>query len=681
MKKIFFMLLALLPSLMMADNVSEERAESIAKRFFSSNVKTRSEAPSLRMVWNGESMTTRSESFPAFYVFNNESGKGFVIVSGDDCTSTPILGYSFDQNFSAENMPQNISAWMGGIRSEINEARANHVAARADNHDWAKFEVNDMKPIKVLETALWDQRDPYNSELPVGYVTGCPATAIAIVMRYHSWPEKGVGTIPQSNEAVGDVTLGHTYDWANMPMKYTDAATPDQRKQVGILMRDVGAMVRTQYSAGTAGANPEETLPQLMPIYMRYDRSTIRSIMKKDFSDTEWHALMQKEIDENRPVLYGGYSSGGGHQFVLDGYAADNYYHINWGWSGISNGYYLLTTMNPPEQGAGGSISADGFTKKQDAIIGIQPDAQNPGGGHFDLYVYKPYYENKPYGMITAETSFEQGAEFKLDLKEFQNKGSREFAGQIAIAHYADDGTLKEIVSHKTIDYSVYTQQINDFTEGYFTCTINKPIENGDYLCGVFKYQNPSDWTPIHNGYLENDNCIEKIMLEGGDEPVPPVSKTKLEIAVGEGGHVTCDGKKIEGVQTIEVESNRTFEILICPDEGYELSSLLFNDTEVSSEVKEGVYTTPVISAASAISVVFGKVSGIDDAEYSPVKVSAGNGILTVEGAEAGSQIDIYTLTGAKVKSVKATSDSVNIAIGHAVYVVRVAGRIFKVVM
>ena len=74
-------------------------------------------------------------------------------------------------------------------------------------------------------------------------------------------------------------------------------------------------------------------------------------------------------------MLYGGKSSRGGHAFICDGYDADGYFHINWGWGGLHDGYYLLSVVNPEKGGAGSGSSADGYAMKQDALIGIQAPA------------------------------------------------------------------------------------------------------------------------------------------------------------------------------------------------------------------------------------------------------------------------------------------------------------------
>ena len=85
--------------------------------------------------------------------------------------------------------------------------------------------------------------------------------------------------------------------------------------------------------------------------------------------------LIYNELVANRPVALGGQSTGGGHSFICDGYKYDNadYFHINWGWAGSSDGYFQLSVLQPWEQGIGGSSTLDGFSFGQDAVIGIQP--------------------------------------------------------------------------------------------------------------------------------------------------------------------------------------------------------------------------------------------------------------------------------------------------------------------
>ena len=55
---------------------------------------------------------------------------------------------------------------------------------------------------------------------------------------------------------------------------------------------------------------------------------------------------------------------------MCDGYDTGDYFHINWGWGGMSNGYFLITALNPTVQGTGGSSS--GYNIGQDMLIGLR---------------------------------------------------------------------------------------------------------------------------------------------------------------------------------------------------------------------------------------------------------------------------------------------------------------------
>lgn len=59
--------------------------------------------------------------YSEFFIFNNENGKGFVIISADDCV-TPILAYSYDNIFVADNLPPNLKDWLDGYAEQIRMA-------------------------------------------------------------------------------------------------------------------------------------------------------------------------------------------------------------------------------------------------------------------------------------------------------------------------------------------------------------------------------------------------------------------------------------------------------------------------------------------------------------------------------------------------------------------------------
>ena len=386
-------LFILLANRLLADNVTAEQAHALATDFFKTNVQTRSTAasPQLQLVWDGEDANTRSAgNLPAFYVFNSTDQKGFVIIAGDDVVM-PVLGYSFTNSFVVDGMPSNLKSWMNGLKEQINEARETGLNTSDVVYE-AWRGVSDMTTgdvVKQYQTAEWDQESPYNTLCPkiegTQTVTGCVATAISILMRYHQCPNAGTGTLPaysyealvsgaKIHQNVSGRTLGHTYAWNDMPLQYDRNSSEISKNEVATLMYDCGVMAQSQFNIASAGGTGASTLTAVHGLaeYMNYNKSML-CLRREWYSDAEWIQMLENEIMTVGPVLYGGATlSNEGHQFILDGYTTEDYFRVNWGWSGYSNGYFLISALNPNNQGAGGSTGG-GFVANQDALFGLKP--------------------------------------------------------------------------------------------------------------------------------------------------------------------------------------------------------------------------------------------------------------------------------------------------------------------
>ena len=300
-------LFILLTSRLLADNVTAEQAHALATDFFKTNVQTRntSASPRLQLVWDGEDLSTRSTgNLPAFYVFNNTDRKGFVIIAGDD-VSMPVLGYSFTDNFVVDGMPSNLKSWMNGLKEQINRARETGLNA-SDVVSKAWRGLSDMATgdvVKQYETAKWDQISPYNFLCPeinrIRTVTGCVATAVAILMRYYQWPDVGTGTLPAYNytahingreisQTVPERTLGNTYAWNNMPLEYDWSSSEVTENEVATLMYDCGVMAQAEFNIASAGGTGAATLTAVRGLaeYMKYDKSML-CLRREWYSDTE----------------------------------------------------------------------------------------------------------------------------------------------------------------------------------------------------------------------------------------------------------------------------------------------------------------------------------------------------------------------------------------------------------
>lgn len=312
-------------------------------------------------------------SVPALYVFNNQSAPGFVVVSADD-RFAPLLGMSLQGSFDINRAPSNLLWWLQEYRNEISAAMAAPSPMRRlipENES----ENEDFPVIEPLMATQWNQGTPYNDLCPSDgggkCVTGCVATAMAQVMRYHSWPQQGIGEISYQTGSGIDVSCDFSsvmFDWDNMIANY-DARqyTPEEASAVANLMFAAGASVKMGYTSYESGAYSENITNGLVT-YLGYDSNA--SLVKRNLYGYEaWKELVYSEIAARRPVVYGGSSDAGGHQFVCDGYSGNGYFHINWGWGGYYDGNFLLSALDPSGQGIGGSGSD--FNSAQSAVIAV----------------------------------------------------------------------------------------------------------------------------------------------------------------------------------------------------------------------------------------------------------------------------------------------------------------------
>lgn len=343
-----------------AQPVSEEQAGSIALQFLSgsgSSMKVASRGVQTLEV----AYTAQTGSDNDFYVFNRQGG-GFVIVSADERTAKSVLAYSYEGRFDAENMSPAQEDILSGYRQQIDYARKN----MAPSGDVLKRSSSvGTVIVEPLIKTKWDQGDPYNKLCPTvdGRKTyaGCAACAMAQIMNYWRWPERGHG----SHRNVPDNTLyvdfnESVYDWANMALTYTADSSQVKIDAVSKLMYDCGMSVDMDYPInGTYSF----LVPQSLMAYFNYS-SQARRIKKK--LTENWDSVIAAELDARRPVLYIGVDESGGHAFICDGYDSEGYFHFNIGWGGDGDGFYLTDAV------LGEGLS--GYNSQQEAIIGIYPD-------------------------------------------------------------------------------------------------------------------------------------------------------------------------------------------------------------------------------------------------------------------------------------------------------------------
>lgn len=377
------------------------------------------------------------------YVFGLSDAGGFVIVSNDDCT-IPILGYSDSGTIDPNNMPDNMRSWLQGYAEEIAWLRANGIneppQANRTNRT-AKAEVSPLMKTK------WNQDSPYNDLCPVydangsRSAAGCVATAYAQVMYYTETVTHNNTTTTTTVDIPGYTTstkkivmpaipAGTVINWSAMTDEYDKNSTSEAKTAVANLMLCCGCAVNMNYNR-ESGANTQSVVTALTN-YFGY-ATTTQYVNRSCYTYDNWINLIYHELSNGRPVVYGGESTDRGHEFVCDGYQYDDgdRFHINWGWGGACDGYFLLSLLNPKNQGIGGSSSDSAFTLGQEAVIGIQKKGDE--GTVYDAPTTAP--NSLTINSITlSHSTIAQGESVKVRVNVTNNSDVKVYDGEIYLS-------------------------------------------------------------------------------------------------------------------------------------------------------------------------------------------------------------------------------------------------------
>ena len=490
------LLLALGYSPLQAKRITQWQAQQQAYSFWGKQMPQKAKAKS-------RAATTASRS-DAYYVFNNDAG-GFVIIAGDDAV-TPVLGYTSTGSFDAENLPDGLKDLLKSYERQIAALGDNYVANQTATRTAFTGE-------KLLKTAEWNQYAPFNKYTPNNYVTGCVATAGAIVMKHHGYPAKGTGSHSYTwNGKTLTANFEHDYDWANMPAKY-DGTNDAAFDGVARLMADLGVAVEMQYAKSGSGAYIGDMISALQK-YFGYSKLThLMSIY--DMEAEAWNAKLRGEIDANRPILYSASdASAGGHSFIIDGYK-DESFSVNWGWGGYCNGFYQIGALNPE---SAGKPTGDKYNMGQTAVIGLQPSdgTEKISGMGFLTNVGGLKMLNM---NVTDVKKGQQGGIFCAPIG---NTGDQPFTGEVDVALMNAKGEMREIVTSSPLT-------VDNFAPGWyypsmsFSFVSTVDAEPGDYLAIVAKEKGSSEYIELY------DSNFERLRLPAtGYEPLTFEVRTKM---------------------------------------------------------------------------------------------------------------------------------------------------------
>lgn len=520
-----------------AESITPAQAEAAARRFFLSGSSTLSAGPqhdALRLVWQGPGRMSRTTADAPFYVFNRGENGGFVVIAGESAMN-PILAYAHTGTFRTEGMPDNLKAWAVGLTRSVDEIRrraAGRASSAADHARWSAIQPSDAAEAVDLDTPDWNQTAPYNLKCPLFYgqshaLTGCVATATSIVMGHHRWPDHGTGTLPgyqveYDGSMIPDIALGETYNWKVMPyidgMPF-DYGNEEQKDAVSTLMFHVGVMARANYGLSSTSA-PLSTVNDRLSKFMRYRPGTLY-LHRNHFSPEVWDSLVHKEIEAGRPIIYEGFTDSEGHSFVIDGYQGE-FFGVNWGWGGMSNGYFRLSHLDPDEQGAGGSSSGNGFSINQGGIFRVQPLRDGDKVENVTELVYARL-DNHPTGLVLEEASLpvKAGQTFYVAIGRMLSFSNHLFTGEFRMVLTDHKGQVRQ---------TFFTNRETDIIPGWgafplgfnrrrVEVTLDHDAQPGDRLRIIYCEDGTTDWQPLK--CLETGAHWELVLNESEVTPAP----------------------------------------------------------------------------------------------------------------------------------------------------------------
>jgi hypothetical protein len=485
---LLFILLAYNSMLLNAKSIDPNRAIEIATVFSQNRAEhvSKNAVKALQPKLHLAHKSAILDSLTAYYIINIDTSNGFVIVSGDDAIK-PILGYSDQGTFDVENIPEGLKELLESYRVEIETLQKESTTTSAAQLNIQQLATANPVVSPLLGNIKWGQESPFNKLCPYDtnlntrIVSGCVATAMAQIMKFHQWPATGTGTHSYVENDYGllSANFGQTqYDWSSMLDTYSDDATGKQDSAAALLTYHCAVSVDMNFAPTGSGSSINDAGTALKT-YFGYDNE-IQLYSREFYAVNQWDSLLQNELNASRPVLYAGRTNDdSGHAFVCDGYDSNGFYHINWGWYGYANGYFELSSLswsNPNTSGATG-----GFSVGHQMLVGIKKaDAIN-----------KTSYQLGMYSSLSASVS--QLANYKTNFNlsfSLANYGLNTFTGYIDIGYQKSGQT---VISRMNLFTSPITFAAGAGSSSSFSFNLSKLTTTGTY--NLYLIYRPSDST------------------------------------------------------------------------------------------------------------------------------------------------------------------------------------------
>ena len=460
-----------------------------------------------------------------YYAFNLE--QGYVIVSGDD-EMTELVGYAENGFFDAENVPPQMQLWLDGYAEYVAAVQSGKAKAR-------KILLSDSPSVVVepLVTTKWNQDAPFNNFAPEytddnnntqRCATGCAATAMAQIMKFHNWPEQGVGHYSYEHQSFGTISSNfseHVYDWTNMIDRYNNGEYSNvQADAVALLMKDCGVSLNMNYGP-VSGAS----IYSYTPAFKNYFRYSSRTVNRSGCETAEFTRIITDELQEGRPIIYCGTGEDGGHAFVVDGYDTNYFLHVNWGWGGYSDGYFDMNYMDPTGLGIGGG---SGAFKWNQGIVLARPLKDGVEPYEFIQQLCFVLFNDVQGGIFCEqEMPANKGDDVTILLRNTANLSGESFFGSLNVGVFDDSGALVTMGNEERLENN--NGELLEFQSGRLysvdlPMTLNTAgIADGNYIVRAMSKANGDVWRKF-----ASTDCLNMTVADGKVSLVSPTPNISL---------------------------------------------------------------------------------------------------------------------------------------------------------
>ena len=376
MKKAFgFIFLILFTFGSRAQDIDRPEMLKVAKGFFQEH--------SMRKAYSEREVQLKDFSrrdTTLFYMAHD--GENFVILANDKRVP-PILGYSLDGTYRKGAYPPQLKDLLESYSRQIIRVKREPIKKSGSPYSgqWDDFlsgsypsmkaSVEPIIDVKWDQGAGWNRYCPEDADGPGGHAyVGCVAVAMGQAMSVYEHPGRGVGESSYFHSEYGEISANYgetDYQWGKM-----SATSSDDHNS--LLLYHLAVSVEMDFAPDGSGAYTRDAASALRE-HFDYSR---KLYYKSSTEDEAWTELIKSELDAGRPLVYGGNNgSDVGHAFNLDGYNdnddddhTNDFFHVNWGWSGNYNGYYQLENLVP--------YDGANYSENAKAIFRIMPMDHSP---------------------------------------------------------------------------------------------------------------------------------------------------------------------------------------------------------------------------------------------------------------------------------------------------------------